>query len=92
MCESLAANIEHVWLCLPLVQDAKSRGKPRQQQLWTRLELSRGAPAKDATPGDDMRLVYARDDPLDQHLMFRVRVGGSVRHEAVVLTSTTNVG
>ncbi|GLC55678.1 hypothetical protein PLESTB_001013700 [Pleodorina starrii] len=65
------------------IRDAKSRGKPRLQQLWTRLELSRGPPPKNSEPGDDLRLVYARDDPFNQELMFR-SIKWELRHGSTI--------
>ncbi|EFJ51234.1 hypothetical protein VOLCADRAFT_88104 [Volvox carteri f. nagariensis] len=65
------------------VRDAKSRGKQRHQQLWTRLELSRGPPPKDAAPGDDLRLVYAQDEPFNHDLMFR-SIKWELRHGSTI--------
>ncbi|KAG2436222.1 hypothetical protein HXX76_006533 [Chlamydomonas incerta] len=64
-------------------RDAKSRGKPRTEQRWTRLELSRGPPPKDAAPGDDLRLVYARDEPFDSELMFK-SISWELRHGSTI--------
>lgn len=68
------------FVCIFALGDPKdngSRGKPRAQQRWTRMELAKLARlhAK-AAAGDDLRLVYPKDDPFNHDLMFR-----SIKHE-----------